>query len=114
MAPRRASTPYVPHADGERRRLGGASLFEHLMGVYALGKPMSAKDLAIACHFASEAGTPGAHWSIWGLGPGRQTGKYKQHIDELLPDPGPMYAATIPMAVRGKAHEKKGVQIMQK
>eukprot|EP00959_Pyramimonas_sp_CCMP1952_P252113 5267741-Pyramimonas_sp.AAC.1 len=98
---------WQPSPDGATQRSAGAKLFDHLLGIYVSGKQMSAKDLAIGCHYASEAGTKGAYWSSWGLPPGRPSGRYKEHVDRRLPSLGAMMKVTIPMNVRGRAHLTK-------
>ena len=53
-----------------------------LVHLYLSGS-MAAKSLAILCHWAHHAGVGGSAASL-AMPPGRQTGKYKKHVDSAL------------------------------
>lgn len=107
------SDVFVPDPDGKVKRQAGVDLFELLLGIYASGRAMSAKDFAIACHYCDVGGMQGERWDLWGMPPGRQTGKYKTHIDKYLPGTGPLYTASLPMAVRGSFDQQKATTAFQ-
>ena len=71
-------------------RAAGAKLLKHFLSLYAQSK-MSAKDLCVACHFAAVAGTPGAQFDMYALGPDHASGHYQRHLDHVLPAPGATY-----------------------
>eukprot|EP00959_Pyramimonas_sp_CCMP1952_P154784 3238307-Pyramimonas_sp.AAC.1 len=108
MAPKRLPRRmWKPSTDGAQQRLAGSDLFHHLVGIYVSGRQMTAKDLAVGCYFCARAGIGGAHWDWWGMAPGKQSGKYKDHVDKRMPAVGAMMKITIPMQVRGRAHLTK-------
>ena len=81
-------------------RAAGAKLLKHFLGSYAQSK-MSAKDFCVACHFAAVAGTPGAQFDMYALGPDHASGHYQRHLDHVLLGPGATYqfeAPAIPAA----------------
>ena len=42
------------------------------------------------------AKVPGADFTLYAVPPGKQTGKYQRHLDEVMPAPGPRYYVDAP------------------
>ena len=83
--------------DSGRVRAAGASLFQHLLVLFAQ-KKLSAKDFAIACHWCSEARVPGAEFGKYAAAPGQSSnGKYQRQLDRALPPFGPLYWVNTPL-----------------
>ena len=85
---RRATGGYQGHRreSTQSERDGGHELLLLLLRLYSTAK-LSALELCQACYFANKAGTPGASFSLYGLAPGHQTGKYQALLDRVLPEP---------------------------
>ena len=85
------------------RRENGNKLMMHLLSLYALTK-ISAKDLAIACHYAALAQVPGGNFDTYAVEPGQTSdGNYQKHLDKVLPSPGFLGSVRQPSMLRGKA-----------
>ena len=80
---------------GRRERQYSAEAFKMVLGLYASKKAVSAQDLCMISFFLGECRMPG-EWVAYGKPPGLQSGKYKQHLDTLLPSDGPYYSAEVP------------------
>eukprot|EP00959_Pyramimonas_sp_CCMP1952_P257679 5384469-Pyramimonas_sp.AAC.2 len=96
-----AERHHTPEDAEQRRaeqRIGGAALFKHMMHMYALGK-MSAADFAISCHHCVIAGVSGAPFDQYAVPPGRQSGRYQQYFDQVIPPPAIQYTLSIPANV---------------
>eukprot|EP00959_Pyramimonas_sp_CCMP1952_P329008 6888025-Pyramimonas_sp.AAC.1 len=76
-------------------RDAGHELLRLLLRLYSTAK-LSALELCQICHFAHAAGTPGASFSLYALGPGHQTGKYQALLDRVLPEPHHMTTIRTP------------------
>eukprot|EP00959_Pyramimonas_sp_CCMP1952_P339872 7117912-Pyramimonas_sp.AAC.1 len=50
-----------------------------------------------ACHWADQAGIPGAAFSAYAMEPGKQTGKYQQHLDKTITPPKNTYLVKTPV-----------------
>eukprot|EP00959_Pyramimonas_sp_CCMP1952_P472633 9500350-Pyramimonas_sp.AAC.3 len=55
-----------------------------MIRMYATCK-LSAKEFCLMCHWAHAAGTPGADFQQYAVGPNQQTGKYQHHLSNVLP-----------------------------
>ena len=89
-------------AAANRTRHAGASLFKHLLGLFAERK-ISAKDFAIACHWCHESKVPGADFAAYGLAPGQSSdGAYQRYLDKSIPPMAPIYFLDAPCNIRGR------------
>ena len=80
----------------------GAALEKHSLCLYASTK-LTAKDFAIACHYAALAGTPGGNFSKYVVPPDQATiGNYQRHLDKVLPSGGPVYHVQTPCVLQGR------------
>ena len=61
----------------------GAEFMELLLQQY-FGGVITATLFCMLCHWASKAGLASQSATVYGLPPGRASGKYKQHLDEKL------------------------------
>jgi hypothetical protein len=97
--PRKPKLRSFDRRHGRLERKYGSDAFRMVLGLYASKKAMSAKDFCLLSYFIGQCGTPG-NWKDYGRPPGLQSGKYKAHLDTLLPSAGPYYAASIPCSNR--------------
>ena len=87
-----------------RQRKAGAALYNHLLTTYALHKPLSAQHLAVACHYASEAGMRGADFGALALAPGAPTGHYQRKVDLVIKPFPHLYKVPTPIKAKGAYH----------
>ena len=93
-------------------RAAGAKLLKHFLGLYACSK-MTAKDFCVSCHYAAVAGTPGAQFDLYALGPDLPSGHYQRHLDIVLPGPGTTYQFVAPASTRRtSARDRRTVTIV--
>ena len=85
----------------QAQREAGAALLKHLLSLYALCK-LTAKDFAIACHYAASAGVPGADFTMYAVPPDQASdGNYQRQLDKVLPTGGPLDYLLVPSTIRG-------------
>ena len=60
----------------QTRRTAGYELFRVMLSLFAEQK-ITAQDLCVLCHWANEAGTPGADYALYSVSPGKSTGSYQ-------------------------------------
>ena len=68
--------PWEPRSNKER---AAAMFIEVLVGIY-MSSAISAMTFCVLCYWAALAGMPGMV-NIYGLAPGKQSGKYQTHLD---------------------------------
>ena len=107
MAPKRRRRPNdvdddVPKPD---RRQAGSKVFDMLMDMYSQCSIVTAKDVCILCYYMHLAGAEGAYFEDFGLDPGHQSGKYRHHLNRMLPTTCPTVRVCVPSYVRGKSHQ---------
>ena len=90
------------HCLRPEQRAAGRKVFETLLALYSSRRAMTAKDLCVLMHDLGVCNTPGGEFKRFGLGEGKQSGKYKRHVDSLLPSSGPFYRASIPAKIQHK------------
>eukprot|EP00959_Pyramimonas_sp_CCMP1952_P284148 5939237-Pyramimonas_sp.AAC.1 len=77
-------------------RDAGSELLRKLLELYASCK-LTALDFSVICHLADVAGVPGANFALYGLAPGKQSGKYQDHLSKVLPVPSGMTMVRTPV-----------------
>eukprot|EP00959_Pyramimonas_sp_CCMP1952_P166705 3484164-Pyramimonas_sp.AAC.1 len=90
----------VPSSQSQRD--AGSELLRLLLSLYSQAK-LSARDLCVLCKHASDASCPGGAFSIYGLPPNLQSGKYQRHLDAVLPSPKHLLAIQTPSNVNRSA-----------
>lgn len=66
-------------------------------------KKITAKDLAIVCHYCDKAHVQGADFKPYGLAPGQSSdGAYQRYLDRSIPPRGPLYILDIPSTMKGR------------
>ena len=78
-----------------RERMGGAGLLNLLFTWFAQRK-INAQEFGVACWYGTEANKKGGSYCRYAIPPGRQSGKYQDSLDKVLPGPGPLVFETIP------------------
>lgn len=80
---------------------------EHLLTQFALGR-IDAKNLCITCYLAVQAGARGDGIEMMALEPGKQSGKYNQHLKKYLPvDMSDLFIVEAPAKIKGLRTTKK-------
>ena len=84
-------------ARATRRRAEGQLLLNKLIGLYASGRRMTAKDFCIRWWHALKAETPGGDFDVYAKAPGDASqGHYQRHLDSVLPPPANLYTFRVP------------------
>ena len=73
------------HAHDDATFTDSTGLEQYFLRLYCTGT-LSAKDVCLMAHEAITAGARGELLEKLALGPGRQTGKYAQHLRSVLPE----------------------------
>ena len=101
--------PKWAHEEEQQRlhkeRIGGANLLNLLLAWYAQRK-INAQDLCVACHHCEIANVKGASFARYVSPPGRQSGKYQDSLNRILPGPGPLFVDKVPGVAPGS--EERG------
>ena len=91
----------MDHAAVHQRRTAASNLLEALLSLYGLCK-LSAKDLCILTYYAALAfASSDVDFDMYAYPPGKPGARYQEHLDKVLPGPGPLYTVDVPMWDRG-------------
>ena len=99
-------------ATAKQQRLdSGAALLRCLISLYALCK-LSAQDFCVICFHCVGACVEGADFEKYSYPAGKQTGRYRSHLDTVLPPAGPLYFVPVPVWQKGGAKETRDMPVM--
>ena len=101
---KRTRSKFQLNAEDEiaKQREAGHELYMMFKTLFAIHK-ISAQEFCVLNYWADRADVPGAEFKTYGLGPGEQTGRYQQFLDQKIKARAPYETVTVPGNAKHKA-----------